>query len=92
MNKVVTLLTCNELLLLENQIESKVAFLYIGRFRGGTEGGAVHPVFLSVKIGIYCLRPGAHNLQRVTSMRSCYCVFTDQFIFRTILARILNIF
>ena len=35
---------------------------------------------------------GAHNPERATSMRSCHGVFTDQFIFRTVLARILNIF
>ena len=35
---------------------------------------------------------GAHNPERPTSMRSCHGDFTDQFIFRTILARILNIF
>ena len=33
---------------------------------------------------------GAHNLERETSTRSCLDVFTDQFIFRTVLAR--NIF
>ena len=33
-----------------------------------------------------------HNPERATSMRSCHGVFTDQFIFRTVLARILNIF
>jgi len=36
--------------------------------------------------------PGAHNPQRATSIRSCHGVFMDQFIFRTVLARILNIF
>ena len=36
--------------------------------------------------------PGAHNPERATSMRSCHGVFTDQFTFRTVLARILNIF
>ena len=36
--------------------------------------------------------PGAHNPERATSMRSCRGVFTDQFIFRTVLAQILNIF
>ena len=35
---------------------------------------------------------GAHDPERATSMRSCRGVFTDQFIFRTVLARILNIF
>ena len=35
---------------------------------------------------------GAQNLERATSMHSCQGVFTDQFIFRTVLARILNIF
>ena len=35
---------------------------------------------------------GAHNPERATSMRSCHGVFTDQFIFRTVLARVLNIF
>ena len=33
-----------------------------------------------------------HNPKRANSMRSCYGVFTDQFIFRTVLARILNTF
>ena len=36
--------------------------------------------------------PGAHNLvyhpERATSVRSCHWVFTEQFIFRTVLARI----
>ena len=36
--------------------------------------------------------PGAHNPDCATSMRSCHGVFTDQFTFRTFLARILNIF
>ena len=35
---------------------------------------------------------GAHDSERVTSTRSCHGVFTDQCIFRTVLARILNIF
>ena len=35
--------------------------------------------------------PGAHNPQRATSMRSCHGIFTDQFIFRTVLARSFNI-
>ena len=30
----------------------------------------------------------AHNLERATSMYSCHGVFTDQFIFRAVLARI----
>ena len=34
----------------------------------------------------------AYNLERATSTRSYQGVFTDQFIFRTVLARILNIF
>ena len=33
----------------------------------------------------------AYNPERATSMRSCHDVFPDQFIFRTVLARILNI-
>ena len=33
----------------------------------------------------------AHFPERATSMRSCHGVFTDQFIFRTVLTRILNI-
>ena len=46
------------------------------------------------KIGLYMneLVAGAHNLERATSMRSCHGVFTDPFIFRTVLMRILNIF
>ena len=35
---------------------------------------------------------GAHKQERATSMRSCYGVFTDQIIFATVLARIMNIF
>ena len=35
---------------------------------------------------------GAYNPDCATSMRSCHGVFTDQFTFRTVLARILNIF
>ena len=35
---------------------------------------------------------GAYNQDCATSMRSCHGVFTDQFTFRTVLARILNIF
>ena len=35
---------------------------------------------------------GAHDSERVTSTRSCHGVFTDQCIFRTVFARILNIF
>ena len=31
-------------------------------------------------------QPGAHNPERATSMRSCQGVFTDQFIFSTVLA------
>ena len=34
----------------------------------------------------------AYHPERATSMRSSHGVFTDQFIFRTVLARILNIF
>ena len=33
----------------------------------------------------------AHNPERTTSMRSCRGGFEDQFIFRTVLAQILNI-
>ena len=32
--------------------------------------------------------PGAHHLERATSMRSCHRGVTDQFIFRTVLARV----
>ena len=32
--------------------------------------------------------PGAHHPERATSMGSCHVVFTDQFIFRTVLAQI----
>ena len=35
---------------------------------------------------------GVHNTERATSIRSCPGVFKDKFIFRTVLARILNIF
>ena len=35
---------------------------------------------------------GAHNSEQATSMRLCHGVFKDQFIFRTVLAQILNIF
>ena len=38
------------------------------------------------------VRTGAHNPRRPTSMCSCHSVFMDQFIFRTVLARILNDF
>ena len=38
------------------------------------------------------LKAGAHKRERATSMRSCHGVFTDQFILRTVLARVLNIF
>lgn len=31
---------------------------------------------------------GAHNPKRETSMRPCHGIFTDQFIFRPVLARI----
>ena len=31
-------------------------------------------------------QPGAHNPERATSMRSCHGVFTDQFLFGTVLA------
>ena len=37
-------------------------------------------------------QPGAHNSERVTFMRSCDGVFTDRFVFKTVLARILIIF
>ena len=40
---------------------------------------------------IFCWS-GAHNPEWATSMRLCHDVFTDQFIFRTVLARILNVF
>ena len=36
----------------------------------------------------YSHKSGTHNLEEATSMYSCHGVFTDQFIFRTILARI----
>ena len=32
--------------------------------------------------------PGAHNPERATSIRSFHGVFTDQFILRTVLARV----
>ena len=38
------------------------------------------------------LKAGAHNPEGATSMRSFHDVFKDQFIFRTVLARVLNIF
>ena len=31
-------------------------------------------------------QPGAHNPERATSTRSCHGVFTDQFLFGTVLA------
>ena len=37
-------------------------------------------------------RPGAQNPERSTSMRLSHGVFTDQYILRTVLTRILNIF
>ena len=37
-------------------------------------------------------KTGAHKLKRATFMYSCHGVFTDQFIFRMILARISDIF
>ena len=37
-------------------------------------------------------RSGAHNAERAILMCSCQGVFTDQFIFRTILAQVKNIF
>ena len=36
--------------------------------------------------------PGAHDSERATFMRSCHGVFTDWFVFKTVLARILIIF
>ena len=57
-----------------------------GRARGTLQG---ERFFLRLKK----LTPaGTHNLKRATSMPSCHGVFTDQLIFRTILARILNTF
>ena len=41
---------------------------------------------------IHLVTTGAHNPERANSVRSCHGVFTDQFISRTVLARILNIF
>ena len=40
----------------------------------------------------YIIEPGAHKPERASFMHSCHGVFTDQFIFSTVLARILNIF
>ena len=37
-------------------------------------------------------KTGAHKLERATVMYSCHGVFTDQFIFRMILAGISDIF
>ena len=46
--------------------------------------------------GWLCLRntyiPAVHNQERATSTYSCHEIFTDQYSFRTILARIWNIF
>ena len=46
--------------------------------------------------GRLCLRntciPAVHNQERATSMYSCLEIFTDQYSFRTILARFWNIF
>ena len=39
-----------------------------------------------------CTHSGAHNPERATSMYSCHSVFTNQFIFRTVLVRNFNIF
>jgi len=40
----------------------------------------------------FVFEAGAHNSERATSMRSSHGVFTDQFIFRTFLKQILNIY
>ena len=40
----------------------------------------------------FVFEAGAHNPERATSLRSSHGVFTDQFIFRTFLKQILNIF
>ena len=40
---------------------------------------------------IFCWS-GAHNPEWATSIRLCHDVFTEQYIFRTVLARILNTF
>ena len=47
--------------------------------------------FVGTKESIY-IRQEPISPERATSMRSCHGVFEDQFIFRTVLARILNIF
>ena len=55
--------------------------------RLGIEGGSAQVRVVGVHRS-----PGAHNPDCATSMRSCHGVFTDQFTFRTVMARILNIF
>ena len=54
--------------------------------------GFITVVFSKQRRYIYILEPGAHKPERASFMHSCHGVFTDQFIFRTVLARILNIF
>ena len=44
------------------------------------------------KRGSGLLGVGAHDLKQATSICSCHGVFMDQFIFRTVLAPILNIY
>ena len=62
------------------------------RFRRG--GWESRGSSTSVQLGasLESCPPGAHNLKWAIAMRSCHDVFTDQFIFRTILAPINNIF
>ena len=48
-------------------------------------------VFVAVAV-VVVYWSGTHNQERLTSMLSHHGVFTDQFISRTVLARILNIF
>ena len=49
-------------------------------------------VMMVMMMMMMMMMTGAHNPERATSMRSCHGVFTDQFIFRTTLVWIFNIF
>ena len=45
-----------------------------------------------ISLPFECMVIGTHIPERETSIRSSHGVFTDYFVFRTVLARILNIF
>ena len=56
------------------------------------EGVADDTCYLPLKYHkITSLETGVHNTEPVTSLCSCHGVFTNQFIFRTILAQILSV-